>query len=385
MKNTNTTKGNQNTNTTKGKERNTMNAKIETYSIIKEMENCKTYDELKHIYRLAVKPLHPDNSNNEGDIEKFLEISEAWERINTRFVLNDYRKHREKVRKATTTTSRIFRKFESMEEFFGCDGLEQLGVIHNYVVSVSKRLRSVNPKPNAKQITDKTKADDNGNFDGMRSYVFAHYIFNKNGSINEERVEEVSHNAWIKLHENHNKPEYHGLKPSTLLWISCRQATYNTWYNEAKTAKWFDRSCDLYDINAYETTAPIEWTTEATACHRVDIELLDADQIIALASAGYSTYEIADFLSMNQKTVWNRLEALKAVYDIDRLQIATGLEIDSKSNASPIKKRKALIMKAIQNGMSYKRIAFHIGLSDLKDKDGNVVTVTDQIRALLTA
>lgn len=361
--------------------------KINLYGIMEAMNKAKTAQELKTLYRVAMKQLHPDNNNGESDIENIERIADAYTENMKRFhdVKADYAEHMERVRKATGTTARIRRNIATMDEFFSMDGSEQLGILTAYVIRVSTILKGLIPTPRHDRITDKTKADAYGNLDGVKAYAFAYYIFNRNGSVNVERVQECAHSAWIKACENYNDPDYHFLKPSTLLWISARQAVNNEWYKMQKHIKWIDQSTGKLDPEAYETKAPIEWTTEATAVHRVYIQEMDENQILALHEAGYNAREIADMIGTYQKKVDRFLKEAKARFDCEMLQEA-GVNVDqTRRDESPISRRKRLIMQSIKVGMSYKRIAWHMGIAEVRNSKGEIVTVTDQIRALLTA
>ena len=356
--------------------------------IIEKLNEALTVDELKNIYRKAVKIYHPD-SDNGNDIERYLAIAEAYERnlekLNVRQHAINWR--REAKQKTVNGKTMIARQWANVAEFLNADGEEQLSALKAMVKSVSRRLYNATPTPNKKQITDKHKADINGNMDGMRTYNFAKYCYNARHLFNEEKVEEVAHNAYIKLAENMYNGKYDGEKVSTILWISCRQALYNTWYDEAKRVSWFDRQHDVYETDAYQTTAPTDWTTEATAVTRVYIDELNS-KVLQLAEMGYNCLEISNMLDMNVKTVWNQIKAHKAQFDIDRIQLAMNgdTETGTRKNANPIKQRKALIMKAIGNGMSYRRIAYHIGIADIRNKNGEITcSITDQIRTMLSA
>lgn len=357
------------------------------YAIKLAMTQAKTMEELKRLYHIAMKALHPDNNDGENDIENIMMLSECYVACCAKITGKAHKEFTNKVNNAKKGKAKISRTFKNMNEFFSCDGIEQLAVIKNFVCAVSRALRNATPTPNNKQITDKHHADKYGNFDGMRTYCFASYILNSNYSVNNERLDEVSHRAWIKLMENSTKEKYNGYKVSTLLWISARQALYNEWYNIAKTAKWLDRTDDLYNMNAYETKAPIEWETEQTAIIKADRDMMDTENVLYLKECGYSNREIADIIGTYPKRIDRLMEEYKIRNDVNNLMDAMTNDIPGtgRKNETAITIRKRLIMQAIRTGMSYKRIAYHIGLSDRRDKNGNIITITEQITAMLHA
>lgn len=342
---------------------------MNTNKIKIEMENCKTIEELNSVLKKAIVAFHPDNNlnNMEEATEAFLFVRETYDRMVNRLKGFKPSKQIEKEVAKRNAILRIRRNIQSVKEFFSMDGSEQISVLKGMSARVAIVLDNMTPTPNNRQITDKHHADRNGNFDGMRSYAFVQYVFNKSKTINTERLEEVAQSAWIKLSENATNEKYIGIPFYSLLWISCRQAIHNLYNAEVKHDIWMDRRNDLYDLNAYETKAPTDSHTEPNALHEVWISAMFKDEtdrvIYEMTKDGFTETEISEYVGLSIMAVSKRLHNIYDRMQKDRLLEAMNMtenEVGCRKNASAKEVIRILIMKAIRNGMSYKRIAYHL-------------------------
>jgi len=337
--------------------------------IKREMEICKSMDALNAVFKKAVFAFHPDNNLGcmEEATDAFLAVREVYDRISNKLKgFKPSRKLEQEVSKRNTIL-KIRRNIGSVLEFFGMSGEEQLAVLKGMSARVAIVLDNMTPTPNDRQITDKHHADKNGNFDGMRSYAFVQYVFNKSKTINQERLEEVAQTAWVKLSENADNKKYDGMPFYSLLWISCRQAINNLYNAEVKHDVWMDRNNDLYDLNAYESKAPTGTATEADGVFNVWMSSFFNDdideEIYRRSKEGYTDTEIASFVGMSIRAVGKRLHAIHDRMQKDRLLEGlnvTDADLGLRKNATAKEAVRVLIMKAIGNGMSYKRIAYYL-------------------------
>lgn len=333
----------------------------------KAMETANNMDELNALLKEAIKAFHPDNNigNEEEVTEKFLLIKDIYTKNELRIKGFKPSKKLEKEVAKRNAILKIRRNFKTVAEFFSANGEEQLSVLKGMSARVAIVLNSTTPTPNDRQITDKHHADKNGNFDGMRSYAFVQFVFNKNHTINVERLEEVAQTAWIKLAENSTNEKYSELPFYSLLWISCRQAMRNLYYAEIKHDNYMDRNNDLYDLNAYETKVPTDSHTEANAMYNVWINGMFKDEtdsiIYEMTKGGYTDIETGYAVGMSKQAVGKRLKGIHDRINKDRMLEAFNYKMpETRKNATAKEVVRILIMEAIKNGMSYKRIAYYL-------------------------
>lgn len=334
-----------------------------------QMENCKTMEDLTAVLKQAFKAFHPDNNldNMQEAQDAFIFIRQIYDSM--RLKLAGYKPSKKLEQEAAKRNSmmKIKRVILSADEFFSMSGEEQIAVLKGMGARVAIVLDGMTPTPNAKQITDKHHADKNGNFDGMRSYAFVQYVFTKNRTINQERLEETAQQAWIKLAENAKKEKYQDMPFYSLLWTSCRQAMFNLYYAEVKHDSYLDRQHDIFDLNAYESKAPSGSQPEAVVIPKIWLSSFLKDKtdrtIYRMSKQGYTEQEIGEQLDMSQYAVSKRLQKIYDRMQEDRLLEAlntTAEKAGCRRNASAKEVVRALIMQAIKNGMSYKRIAGHL-------------------------
>lgn len=334
-----------------------------------QMENCRTMEELTVVLRQAFKALHPDNNlecMREAQ-EAFINIRQIYDACRLRIAGYKPSKKLEQEVQKRNEMIKIRRVILSADEFFSMSGEEQIAVLKGCSARVAIVLDGMTPTPNAKQITDKHHADAQGNFDGMRSYAFVQYVFTKNRTINQERLEEVSQQAWIKLAENATKEKYQGIPFYSLLWISCRQAMFNLYYAEVKHDSYLDREHDVFDTEAYESKAPTGSQPEAVVIPKIWLSSFLKDKtdrtVYRMSRQGYTEQEIGEQLDMSQYAVSKRLQKIHDRMQEDRLLEAlntTAEKAGCRKNASASEIVRALIMQAIKQGMSYKRIAYYL-------------------------
>lgn len=342
---------------------------MNTTTFKKQMETCRTMEELTAVLKQAFKAFHPDNNldNMQEAQDAFIFIRQIYDACRLKIAGYKPSKKLEQEVARRNSMLRIKRVILSTDEFFSMSGDEQIAVLKGMSARVAIVLDGMTPTPNARQITDKHHADKNGNFDGMRSYAFVQFVFNKNRTINQERLEEVSQQAWIKLAENTANEKYADMPFYALLWTSCRQAMYNLYYAEIKHDSYLDRQHDLFDLNAYESKAPTDSHTEANALYNAWIETFfndDIDRTIYdMKKAGYTDTETAGAVGLAVRVVGKRLARIHDRMNKDRMLEAlntTADKVGCRKNASAGDIVRALIMQAIKNGMSYKRIAYYL-------------------------
>ena len=334
-----------------------------------QMENCRTLEELNHVLRQAFKALHPDNNldNMQEAQDAFIYIRQIYDACMRRIAGYKPSKKVEQEVARRNAVLKIRRVILSADEFFSMSGEEQSAVLKGMSARVAIVLDGMTPTPNSRQITDKHHADRNGNFDGMRSYAFVQFVFTRARTINAERLEEVSQQAWVKLAENTTKGEYKDMPFYALLWTSCRQAMQALYNAEIRNASYLDRQHDLFDLNAYETKAPADSHTETSALYEVWVSSMMNDtmdrKIYDYAKAGYTETEIGEFVGMSQMAVSKRLQKIHDRMNKDRMLEAlntTAEKAGCRKNASASEIVRALIMQSIRQGMSYKRIAYYL-------------------------
>lgn len=351
-----------------------MKKTVET--IKKQMETCKTMEELKQALKQAFKALHPDNNldNMQEAQDAFIFIRQIYDACRLRIAGHKPSKKLEQEVQRRNEMIKIRRVILSADEFFSMPGEEQIAVLKGCSARVAIVLDGMTPTPNAKQITDKHHADKSGNFDGMRSYAFVQYVFTKNRTINQERLEEVAQSAWVKLAENTTKEKYQGIPFYSLLWISCRQAMFNLYYAEVKHDSYLDREHDLFDTEAYESKAPTGSQPEAVVIPKIWLSAFLQDKtdrtVYRMSRQGYTEQEIGEQLDMSQYAVSKRLQKIYDRIQEDRLLEALNTTADKagcRRNASAREIVRALIMQAIKQGMTYRRIAgyLHCGADDI--------------------
>ena len=344
-----------------------MKKTIET--IKKQMEACKTMEELKQALKQAFKALHPDNNLDcmQEAQDAFIYIRQIYDSMRLKLAGYKPSKQLEKEVAKRNSILRIKRVILSAEEFFGMSGEEQTAVLKGMSARVAIILNGMTPTPHNRQITDKHRADAYGNFDGVRSYAFVQYVFNKNHTLNQERLEEVSQQAWIKLAENATAEEYDGIPFYSLLWLSCRQAMYNIWHAEMKHDSFYDKQHDFFDLDAYETKAPTGSQPEPVTVRKVWMQSFLKDKtdkrVYQMTKAGYKQDEIGQALDMSQYAVSKRLQKIHDRMQEDRMLEALNMTREKagcRKNASAGDVVRVLIMQAIRAGMSYKRIAYYL-------------------------
>ena len=334
-----------------------------------QMETCGTMEELTAVLKQAFKAFHPDNNldNMQEAQDAFIFIRQTYDSMRLKLAGHKPSKQLEKEVARRNTILKLRRNISSADEFFSMAGEEQISALKGMSARVAIVLDGMTPTASAKQITDKHHADKNGNFDGMRSYAFVQFVFNKNRTINQERLEETAQQAWIKLAENAVNKKYADMPFYALLWTSCRQAMFNLYYAEIKHDSYLDRQHDLFDLNAYESKAPTDSHTEANAIHEIWMTAFfndDTDRTIYdMKKAGYTDTEIAEAVGLAVRVVGKRLARIHDRMNKDRMLEAlntTAEKAGCRKNASAGDIVRALIMQAIKNGMSYKRIAYYL-------------------------
>lgn len=356
-----------------------INAQIE---VKKAFETVNTRADAMKLYRVLCVKYHPDNNLDKNGVpfeyvvELFCLMQDYFNDTLRRFSLgkiytvnqnNKKAKAEKKKAEQRQTILSIKRIISSADEFFTMDGKEQSSVLKGMCGRVAIVLDNKIPTPNKKQITDKHKADAQGNFDGMRSYKFVQFCFNSNKVLKQGALEEASQTAWIKLYENSQKEVYKGISFSALMWISCRQAIFNLYYAEHKHDNYLDKRTSLFDLNAYESKQPIDYETERTAMFETWIETFlhdDTDRVVyEMEKGGYTMTEISVQCGISIKAVSKRLNAIYERMNKDRLLEALNAKIEDlpvRKNASTREIIRVLIMQGIRCGMTYKRIAFHL-------------------------
>lgn len=337
------------------------------------LQACKTMEELNEA-RKAIMAFHPDN--NLDDVQTatdcFIALTAVYDMMGKKLQGYKPSKRIEEEVKRRNETLRIRRDIKSVSEFFGLDGAEQMSILKGQCGRVAIVLDNSVPTPNSGQITDKHRADRMGNLDGMRSYAFVQYCFNKSKTLNMERIEECAQTAWVKLAENATNEKYSALPFYSLLWISCRQAINNLYNAEVRNAQWLDREHDLYDLNAYETKAPADSHTEVNAVYAIWLDGMLGDDIdrdiYSYKKQGFTDEEIGNFLDMSKMAVSKRLQKIHDRMNKDRMLEALNTTADKagcRKNASASEIVRALIMQAIRNGISYKRIAYYLHCEEI--------------------
>ena len=332
------------------------------------LRNSRTMEELNRALKQAIIAFHPDNNIDcmAEATEAFLYLRQVYDNMRLRITGYKPSKQLEREVQKRAQILKIRRNIESAEEFFSMSGEEQLSVLNGMSAHVAIVLNGMIPAPNNKQITDKHCADRTGNFDGIRSYAFVQYVFNKNHTINIERLAETAQTAWIKLAENCANEKYADMPFYALLWTSCRQAMNNLYKAEIKHDRYIDRNNKL-DLNAYESKTPAEGITEANALYRVWIDSFFTDKtdqaIYRMKQAGYTDIEIGEELEISHVAVVKRLRKIHDRMNEDRMLQALNMTREKagcRKNASAGDVVRALIMQAIRSGMSYKRIAYYL-------------------------
>ena len=341
--------------------------------------NAETKEDLNKLYKQYAFRFHPDNNLTQcGEpedliVELFCDIQDLFTEAGKRYArkgpytVHNGKTKEEKREERKREVLQIRKYFRNAEDFFSSPGSEQITALKGMCGRVAIVLDGKIPTPNKRQITDKHHADKNGNFDGMRSYGFVQYCFNKSRTLNREAIEEAAQTAWIKLAENVEKPEYSGRSFSSIMWVSCRQAINNLYNAEKKHDSYLDKRTDLYDLNAYECKPSLDWTPETKGTYNVWIDSMFNDRTDAIvynmSKAGYSETETAVECGISQKAVSKRLIAIYDRIKKDRLLEALNANIEDlpvRKNANAKQIIRALIMQGIRNGMSYKRIAYHL-------------------------
>ena len=358
------------------------------------MNTALTAEEVKKAYREILKSCHPDNITTEADIDLLTNLYNCKERNLAK--LGNRLEQWKREQEAGQKVKAIRHEFRDADELLS-SGAEMLSVLEGTIRKVSKVFSGKAPRPNKKQITDKHHADQYGNMDGMRSYPWASIILNKNYTINRDMMENAIQETAKQLLMNKDLEQYAGIPVSVLVWVSARQALNNIYYNEVVKPSYLqiEKKHDVYDLEAYQTTATEFWTTESTATTRVYIESLTRSpferKVLALREMGFKQDEIAKAYGTSQQTIsnvieriYNRLLCDRMTAHLDSLE-AIREKNGQKRNASEKAMLKALIMRSIKNGMTYQRIAYHLHLAEYETENGDRVTINDQIKKMLTA
>lgn len=371
-----------------------MNYTNDIQNAIHTMNNALTIEEVQKAYHGIMKKCHPDNITTEADHDLITHLTTVRD-CNLAKLANRLEQW-EREQKNGKQVKMIRHDFRTIDEFLN-SGAEIYSVTEGTIKRVCKAFSGKAPKANKKQITDKHHADAYGNMDGMRSYPWSTIILNKNYTINKDMMENVTQEALKQLITNKDKDEYKNLPVSVQLWIACRQAMNNLYYNEVRKPSFLqvEKKHDLYDLEAYQTTATDFWSTSQTATTRVYIESLTRSpferKVLALREMGYTQEEIAKAYGTSHQTISNVLERIYNRLLCDRMTA----HLDSmetirqangqRRNASEKAMLKALIMRSIRNGMTYQRIAYHLHLKAYETPEGKAITIRDQINRLLSA